>query len=70
MVPRLSSPPLPLPVRARDSAPQEAGRHRKTWGFCSGDRALAPGTERTDSLKEVRCSELELSSSPALWGGY
>lgn len=69
---RLSSPPLPLPVSARDSAPREAGltQEGRGGGFCSGDRTPAPGTVRTDSLEEVRCSELESSSSPALWGGY
>lgn len=32
MDPRLSSPPLPLPVRARDSAPREAGLTQEGLG--------------------------------------
>ena len=65
-------PPLPFPCPSGPGIllPERQGQHRKTWGFCSGDRAPAPGTVRTDSLEEVRCSELESNSSPALWEGY
>lgn len=42
MDPGLSSPPLPLPVRARDSAPREAGPTQEDLGVLLWGQGTSP----------------------------